>query len=91
MSATRTISLTAITTSVAVTWVASSGGGEIRVQLCDDNGAAIPGFTFADCTAIKDDGVALPVRWKKPLSKLRDRTVQLEFRLTNARIYAFDK
>lgn len=67
---------------------ADARGGEIRVAICDKAGNALPGFSFNDCQPITADGLNLPVRWQQNLP--RDRTVRLQFKLTRARLFAFD-
>lgn len=64
--------------------------GEARVQIVDASGAPIPGYAFDDCTPMAADQLAAPVRWKKPVSELRDRPVRLEVRLRNARLFALN-
>jgi hypothetical protein len=72
-----------------ITLTADARGGEIRVTLCDDAGAALPGFSFADCEPITADGLKLPVRFPSKLPG--DRAVRIQFQLKNARLFAFDK
>ena len=69
---------------------ADARGGEIRVQLLDEAGQVRPGFAFADCEAITGNSLAHPVRWKGELAALRHKTVRVEMRLRNARLYAFE-
>lgn len=69
---------------------AAASGGRVRVQVRGADGAVMPGFTFDDCTPITSDGLKLPVQWKsgKPLPKRR--VIQLEFELTDAKLFAFE-
>jgi hypothetical protein len=64
--------------------------GQLRVQVTDDGGLPFPGFSFADCEPITSDNLAATLHWKKSLSDLRGKTVRLEFRLRQARLFAFD-
>jgi hypothetical protein len=64
-------------------------GGRIRVRVLDANGKVVPGFSFDECEPITGDGLALPVRWKKPLSEMKVNNVRLEFEITNAKLFAF--
>lgn len=68
---------------------ADARGGEIRVQVTDPDGKPLPGFAFADCRPITSDSLSAPVRWARPLNRVRGKTVRLEFRLERARIFAF--
>ena len=63
--------------------------GEVRVQVLDENGRPIPGFTFADCQAVTGEGIAWPVRWRRALAGLKAKPVRLEFSLRHARLFAF--
>jgi hypothetical protein len=56
----------------------------------DETRKPVPGYTFAEMTAVKDDSVSASVRWKTPLAALKGRTVHLEFSLTHAKLFAFD-
>ncbi|HIJ73116.1 MAG TPA: hypothetical protein HPP83_03340 [Candidatus Hydrogenedentes bacterium] len=77
-------------------------GGEILVQFLDARGNAIPGFSFVDCVPLTsggDDRVVL--RWEAvgephlmrqqpmDLARLNQTSVAIEFRIRNARFYAF--
>ncbi len=64
--------------------------GSVRVQVLGADGKALPGFAFADGEAVSVDAVAAPLRWKHPLSALREQAVRLEFAVRNARLFGFD-
>ena len=65
--------------------------GSIEVELLDADDKALPGFTKAECTPIRADGVDLTVRWNDSLSveSLRGKPIRIAFYLTNARLYAY--
>ena len=65
-------------------------GGAVRVQVTTDAGEAIPGFRLEDCEPITSDSLDAPVKWKQPLSKLKGRSVRLEFSLKKASLFAFE-
>lgn len=67
-----------------------AAGGEARVEILDENGRPLRGFTRQDCHPVSGDAVAAPVRWEKPLGALAGKPVRLEFFLKNARLFAFD-
>jgi hypothetical protein len=69
---------------------ADAAKGEVRVQIVDAAGKAIPGFTFADCRPVSTDALAAPVQWSKALTDLGGRPVRLEFALKNASLFAFE-
>ena len=65
--------------------------GELRVELAEYPGQAIPGFALADCDPIIGDHVARTVTWggSPDLSRLRGRPVYIRFHLRAAGIWAF--
>ena len=65
--------------------------GEIRVEIRDTDGRALPGFAFADCQPITADGVRLPVAWRSrpDTSVWGPRPVQVAVSATAASVYAF--
>jgi hypothetical protein len=66
--------------------------GEVTAALCNPVGAALPGF--AQSEAIRVDGVAIPVVFKRAdVAALIEKIVQLKLSARKARIYAyaFDK
>ncbi len=66
--------------------------GRIQVEMLDDNGQAIPGFSGKDATDYQAvDNLRLKPAWKdnRDLSALTGKVVQIRFHLRNARLYAF--
>jgi hypothetical protein len=63
--------------------------GELRVRVVGEDGAALPGFDFADAAALQGDSVAHPVRWKGNFGSLRGKPVRLEFDLQDTKLYGF--
>ena len=61
------------------------------VEIRDINDQPIPGFTLGDCEEITYNDVAWEVRWqgKADVSALAGKPVKLHFRMTNAKLYAF--
>jgi hypothetical protein len=74
----------------ALTVNADATGGEIRVRLVDSAGNAINGFTLDDNMPLTDDGLDMPLKWKRELKEVAGRPVRLEFRMTSARLFAID-
>jgi hypothetical protein len=67
--------------------------GWVRVELLDENGKAVPGFSGKDAKQHKSaDNLRLAPKWKSggDLSSLKGKTVKLRFTLQNAKLYAFD-
>jgi hypothetical protein len=69
----------------------ASGKGQVRVEIEDEHGAAIPGFSTSDCIPIVGDGVSQKVSWahQKDISALRGRITRFKFTITNAKLYSF--
>jgi hypothetical protein len=70
---------------------APDGLGWVRVEIQDEQGAALAGYEAANCELIRGDSVDLQVAWKdgKTLSALAGRAVRLKFLLANASLYSF--
>lgn len=60
--------------------------GEMRIRLLDVDGEPIPGFA----STIQGDGVALPVEWTQPLSRVKGQPVRIEFQMQDTQLYGFD-
>jgi hypothetical protein len=71
--------------------LATAATGRCTVELADENGTPIPGFTHDDCQPMRGNGVALPVGWRgePDLGEFAGRPVRLRVRLQNADLYAF--
>jgi hypothetical protein len=67
------------------------GVGEVRVELQDEQGKIIPGFSAAECKPITGHIVDGAVAWTsgKNLSALRGQSVRLKFVLQNAKLYSY--
>ena len=68
----------------------TAGAGQIRVELQNDDGSPLPGFSLEDCDAIKGDAIAGTVSWqdKTDLSSVAGQAVRLRFVMNEADIYA---
>jgi hypothetical protein len=67
------------------------GEGEVRVEVLDEQGKAIPGFSAADCNPIKGPIADHDVTWagRENLSTLRGKSVRFKFVLRDAEIYSY--
>lgn len=65
--------------------------GEVHVEVLDEAGKPIPGYTREDCIPVALDSIDAPVTWKDRASvaELAGRTVKLRFHLRNARLYSY--
>ena len=69
---------------------ATSATGSVRVELQDESGRPLPGFTLADMPELFGDEFAATVKWKagSDLTALRGQTVRLRVQLKDADLYA---
>ncbi|WP_422931454.1 hypothetical protein [Singulisphaera sp. PoT] len=65
--------------------------GTAFVEIRDERGEPIPGFTRADCEEIGGNFLDVPVRWKgkSDLTALRGRPISLHITARSAKLYAF--
>ncbi len=66
--------------------------GRVQVEILDENGEAIPGFSGKDAPEYQAvDDLRLKPVWKndKDLSTLKGKVVRIRFRLRNARLFTF--
>ena len=68
---------------------ADASAGSLRMELVDDRGQTLPGFSADDCTPLTADGLAQAVRWKSRATLPADRPYRLRFHLQRASLYAF--
>lgn len=62
---------------------------ETRVEIQDETGKAIPGFTLEDCTPLVADSINEVVTWKGgSLAQLTGKPVRLRFHLIEADLFA---
>jgi hypothetical protein len=70
--------------------VATGAAGSVRVELQDEAGKPLPGFTVNECLEIVGDDLERPVRWKTApdLGSLAGQEVRMRFQLKDADVYA---
>ena len=69
---------------------ATSAAGSVRVEIQDEAGAAIPGFTLDECAELYGDAIEERVTWQggASLSALAGRPVRLRIVLHDADLYS---
>lgn len=69
---------------------ATSAAGEIRVEIQDSTGNALPGFGLDDCFPLFGDSLEKTVSWKQgaDLSHLQNKPIKLRFVLRDADLYS---
>jgi len=69
----------------------TADSGFVRVELLDEKGLPIPGFTLDECDSIRTDTVRQTVTWngKSGVTGLVGRVVRLRFQMKNSKLFAF--
>ncbi|MBI1903275.1 MAG: hypothetical protein HYS13_19410, partial [Planctomycetia bacterium] len=70
---------------------ATSAAGGVRVEIQDENGAALAGFSLSDCEELIGNEIERAVRWKagSDVSSLAGKPVRLRFSLKDADVFSF--
>ena len=65
--------------------------GEAWVELRDETGKPLPGFTFEECVSVDRNGVAQEVWWRggPDVGSLSGRPVRMRVTMRSAKLYAF--
>tara|TARA_B100001123_G_scaffold414821_1_gene514724 strand:- start:2451 stop:2915 length:465 start_codon:yes stop_codon:yes gene_type:complete len=71
--------------------VNTGGGGSVRVEMQDENGLPLDGYTLADASYVCGNSVRMPVRWGEQdgVGTLAGRPVKIRFVLRDCKFYAF--
>jgi hypothetical protein len=69
---------------------ATSAAGSVRVEVQDENGKALPGFSLGDMEPLYGDELDKVVGWKggEDLSRLIGKPVRFHFELRDADVFA---
>jgi len=70
---------------------ATSAAGSLQVELQDENGKPLPGYSLDDCEELFGDTLDRGANWKTKadLSPLSGRAVRVRFVLRDADLYSF--
>ncbi|MCC5929641.1 MAG: hypothetical protein JJU28_10380 [Cyclobacteriaceae bacterium] len=69
----------------------AAGGGSLSVEILDEKGSVIPGFSEEDCKPLKGDDIAGEVQWRNArFDSLKGKKIKLRFAMNNTEIYAFE-
>lgn len=68
----------------------NAAAGRVLVEIEDENGKAIDGFSLDECDAIESDSIRHVVLWKgsSNLSRLSGKTVRLKFEMRETKLFA---
>lgn len=69
----------------------SAGGGVVLVELLDEKGQPIPGFTQSHATPLCCNSINKPVTWgeNRDLGRLAGRPIKIRFCMKDCKLYAF--
>lgn len=67
------------------------GKGQLLIELQDENGKPIPGYSLQDCRPVRGDSVRQVVTWKghKDMKALKTNRVRMKVEMKDASLYAF--
>jgi hypothetical protein len=70
--------------------LSTSAGGSCRVEIQEESGKPVPGFTLKDCKPLVGDAIEMPVEWRGSarLKDLEGKPVRLRFVLQDADLFA---
>ncbi|MCC5929642.1 MAG: hypothetical protein JJU28_10385 [Cyclobacteriaceae bacterium] len=69
----------------------AAGSGGLSVEILDEKGSVIPGFSAEDCKPLKGDDIAGEVQWQNArFDSLKGKKIKLRFAMDNTEIYAFE-
>ncbi|MAT13707.1 MAG: hypothetical protein CMJ46_00370 [Planctomyces sp.] len=71
--------------------VDTGGGGSVLVEVLDEKGQPLPGYSHEDAVPVVGNSVAMPVTWRghTDVSDIAGRPIQLRFHLQDCHLYAF--
>ena len=68
---------------------ADAAGGELRVEVLDENGAAVAGYGAEDCLPLREDGIRQSVQWKNHTGLPGSRPIRLRFLPRNTSLFSW--
>ncbi|MDH3651827.1 MAG: hypothetical protein OEQ53_19235, partial [Saprospiraceae bacterium] len=65
--------------------------GELRAEICFEDGNPIPGYQLDQCVAIRKDTTKQMIHWQgdKDLEMITDQRFRIRFHLVSAKLYSF--
>ena len=69
----------------------TGAGGVGRVEILDEQGAPLTGFTMQEADLLNGNSVRMAPSWRRKtdVSSLAGRTIRLHFKMRSAKLYAF--
>ena len=68
---------------------ATPGSGTLQVEILDEQGKVIPGYSLTDCRPVTGDSTQAAVVFPADLSALAQKPVRLRFTLSHGAMYSF--
>jgi hypothetical protein len=67
------------------------GGARLAIEIAEESGEPVPGFTLAECDFLYGEHLWSPMTWrgKSDLGSLRGKVIRLRFLLNRVRLHAF--
>jgi hypothetical protein len=71
--------------------VATSAAGSVRIEIQDEDGMPLPGFSLADCHPVYGDSLDQAVAWKDSpdLKVLNGKPIRLRIEVQDADLYSY--
>ncbi|MBI85464.1 MAG: hypothetical protein CMJ81_19905 [Planctomycetaceae bacterium] len=69
--------------------VDTSGGGSVFVELLDQDGQPIAGFSRHETVPVNGNSVRMPVHWNSDISQLAGKLIRIRFLMRECKLYAF--
>ncbi len=69
----------------------TGGGGSLQIEILDESGKPIKGFTQSESELLVGNSVKMPVTWKNKdgVSELAGKSVRLRFLMSDCKLYSF--
>ncbi len=68
---------------------ADASEGSIRVEILDENGKPLPGYSTDESVPLSSNGLREPVTWKNHKTIPTGRPIRIRFRLNSAKLFSY--
>lgn len=83
------IETTTLPLAGTLTLNADAARGEIAVEVLDETGRVVPGYSRQDCLPVRQDAVNQPVRWRSHAALPARSGLSLRIHLNTARLFSY--
>ena len=70
---------------------ANASRGSLRVEVLDESGVVVPGYSREECSPVEGDGIRLRVRWRERSLLPAGSSIRLRFLPVNAQLFSFSQ